>query len=102
MLHPRPCVSRLESDFCTSARVFAFRPPQGSLTSLTFAFGYTSALSTCGWTCSLIRTNSFDMLDADFKVGTLAERTSKQPGRARHTTKACTIVSQARHRDAGR
>ena len=29
------------------------RPPQGLLTEDTFAFGYTSALSTCGWTCSL-------------------------------------------------
>jgi hypothetical protein len=44
----------------------------------------------------LIRTNSFDMLDADFKVGTLAERTSKQPGRARHTTTTSSILSLAR------
>jgi hypothetical protein len=54
--------------------------PQGSLASCTFAFGYTSALPTCDWTCSLIRTPFPVTLDAKLEIGTLAERTSKQPG----------------------
>jgi len=96
VLHPRPCVSRLKPDFCTSARVFAIRPPQGSLSSWTFAFGYPSSLPNWDWTCSLIRTLFRLTLDANLKVGTLAERTSKQPGRARHTTNESTHTFQSR------
>jgi hypothetical protein len=36
------------------------------------------------------------MLDAYLKFGTLAERTSKQPGRARHITTACNIFTESR------
>ena len=34
-----------------------------------------------GWTCALIVPNPHDMLDARLRSGTLAERTSKQPGK---------------------
>ena len=80
-----PCIPPQIRFLYISSRL-RLRPPQGLLAEDTFAFGYTSALPTCGWTCSLIRTPFRVTLDAYLEVGTLAERTSKQPGRARHTT----------------
>ena len=88
VLHSRPCslaytcrraVSSLPSalfDRPACSLPASFNPPFGRIS----AFRYTSALSTCGWTCSLIVPPSIPTLDAGFEFGTLAERTSKQPG----------------------
>ena len=87
MLQSRPCslactcrraVSSFPSTLCdqpASLLPASFNPPFGRIS----AFRYTSALSTCGWTCSLSFPNPHAMLDAVFRFGTLAERTSKQP-----------------------
>ena len=64
-----------------SARMFASGILQPALTGRISAFRYTSALSTCDWTSPLIAPFPHDMLDARFGFGTLAERTSKQPGK---------------------
>jgi len=74
---------------------FRLWPPQGSLSGQTFAFGYPSSLPNWGWTCPLSRTASCVTLDANPGIGTLAERTSKQPGRARHTTIRWTLAQTA-------
>ena len=92
VLHPRPretcLISATAGCFpaatCPSARVFVIRLPQGLLTEDTFAFDYPSALPTWGWTCP--RDSAKLPLDRASEFGTLAERTSKQPGVARHTT----------------
>ena len=90
MLHSRPCslaytcrraVSTHPVYSVRSARMFASGFLQPALTERISAFRYTSALSTCDWTCALIVPFPHDMLDARFGFGTLAERTSKQPGK---------------------
>jgi hypothetical protein len=63
--------------------------PQGRLTDETFASDYPSALPTWDRTCSLNLPKPHDMLDTHLSFGTLAERTGKQPGKARHTTRRC-------------
>ena len=66
VLKPRPCSSRLYlptgGQFfpvysVRSARIFASGFLQPALTERISAFHYTSALSTCDWTCSLTRTS---------------------------------------------
>ena len=73
MLHPRPCASRLYlptgGQFypvysVRSARMFASGFLQPALTKRISAFHYTSAFSTCGWTCTLIAPFQNGMLDA--------------------------------------
>ena len=63
-----------------SAHIFAFRFLQPALTGRISASRYLSCYLSQGWTCSLSFPKPNGMLDAVFSFGTLAERTSKQPG----------------------
>ena len=88
VLHSRPCslaytyrraVSPFPSALCDRPACLlpaSFNPSLGRIS----AFRYTSALFTCGWTNSLLAPFPYVMLDACLEFGTLAERTSKQPG----------------------
>ena len=62
----------------------------------TVAFHYPSALPTWNWTCSLKRTGFLLRLTALRNSVHSRERTSKQPGRARHTTIEWTHTNQTR------
>ena len=70
------------SPVCTvrSAHIFALSFLQPALTKRISASRYLSCYLSQGWTCSLIAPEFLDTLDAYLKFGTLAERTSKQPG----------------------
>ncbi len=63
-----------------SAHIFALGFLQPALTVRISAPRYLSCYLSQGWTCSLIAPFPHDMLDACLGFGTLAERTSKQPG----------------------
>ena len=80
VLHPRPWTSCLYPLLCSISprirRQLLLRSPLGA----TVAFGYPSSLSNWGRTCFLDFARLSARLDPMRKVGTLAERTCKQPG----------------------
>ena len=90
---------------CQSTRIHcAFGPhlclglPQGTVTGTPFASDYSSRYLSRDRTCSLKRTKPPVTLDANLELGTLAERTGKQPGHARHTTTKSTLLSHTRQK----
>lgn len=75
------------TDSCTSAHILASNFLKGLLRVDPLSPASLSHCQAWDWTCSLIVPTLHLMLDACLNVGTLAKRSSKQPGIARHTTR---------------
>jgi len=88
---------------CTSARVFTSDFLKGLLRVDPLSSASLSHCQAWNWTNSLIAPNPNVMLDAQIELGTLAKRTSKQPGVPGTHSRACTLLPHsAAKRDAKR
>ena len=106
MLHPRPCAPCLKSasfnrfrspDACTSAHVFAYGFLKAALRSEPLPSASLRRYLAWDWLCSRYP-NTIPPLGIDclLSYGTLAQRTSKQPGSARHTTSESRLSTHTR------
>ena len=100
VLHPRPCTPCLYPLLCSISRRIRLRLLLRSLHRDTVAFGYPSPLSNWGRTCFLDFVQLSARLDPMKKIGTLAERTCKQPGVPGTHPSARGYGSQARRSSA--